>query len=144
MFVDYPKFPREFFWTHNNYGTKWKTCIDIIEPDDAANGWDNNKLCYYSRNRRPLDIKWSYRGPIPGMECTQVSYSRKSINPSWNDNYICVPKYAPYKFKWVNGRMPWKERRANCGKITEPRDREWSKTYHYLCATQRETDPVGE
>lgn len=142
--LDYPAFPNDFFWSHNNYGTARKTCIDIIEPDDAENSWDNNKLCYYNHGRRPLNIKWSYRGRIPGMSCTKVSYARKLSNPSWNDNYICLPKYAPYKFKWVNGRMSWAKRRKDCVKINEPHDKQWSRAYHYLCATERETDPIGE
>ncbi|KXJ19193.1 uncharacterized protein LOC110231216 [Exaiptasia diaphana] len=139
---EYPRFPQNFYWSHNNYGTRGKTCIAVTEPRDAKNSWNNNKLCYFGQGKRPLDIKWSSQGPIPGMSCTKVSYYRKSKNPAWNDNYICISKYGPFKFRWVNGRVPRNERRKNCLRINEPYDRDWRKDYHYLCAYQRETDRI--
>ena len=132
---EFPDFPREFYWSHDGRGIQGQTCIKMNEPRDPYS-WNDNYLCYRGQGKRPLNIRWSHSGPIYGMYCTQITESSKPSWTSWNDNYLCVPKYSPYKFKWLTTR-PSNEDRKNCKKINEPRDRYWSNGYHYLCATDR-------
>ena len=43
-------------------------------------------------------MKWSDRGAIEGMKCTQIFEPEENNRNRWYDNYLCIPKDAPYNF----------------------------------------------
>ena len=72
-------------------------------------------------------MRWSYAGPIRGMRCTQI---KEPAGPrTWRDNYLCVPRRSPLRFKWSSAG---KIRGMACIQWREPADpHTWND--NYLC-----------
>ena len=43
-------------------------------------------------------MRWSDKGPIDGLKCTQIYEPRENWENSWYDNYLCILETAPYNF----------------------------------------------
>lgn len=126
--TDYPKFPLDFVWrTNGPSNTQQAYCTRIYEPRDRS--WYNNYICY-RKDKRNLNIEWSYKGPLRNRMCERITAPTKPSRYSWHNNYLCVPMDSVYKFHWsTNGPLPNKE----CMKITVPKDNHWNNQRSYLC-----------
>ena len=120
-----PSFPADFTFSFTRLSSH--QCTRLYEPRDRY--WQYVYLCVKS-GKKPVKIRWSYKGMIPQMACTRIYSNEKHYYLGWNDNYLCVPTKSPYKFRWsVNGPiadhecMPWRY----------TRDRRWGSS-KYLCA----------
>lgn len=47
---------------------------------------------------RKIEMRWSDKGPIDGLKCTQIYEPRENLENSWYDNFLCIPETAPYNF----------------------------------------------
>ena len=72
-------------------------CTSVDEPSDP-NTWADNVLC--SRPELDLGLRWSYAGPIAGLDCTNIAESAEHDPAIWKDNFLCVPPQAPLGFSW--------------------------------------------
>lgn len=73
-------------------------CIPIYERYQYIY-WAKAKLCWAS-TQRYIDVRWSDKGPVEDMRCTQIKQqSGKYQTGGWENNYLCI-RNAPYK--WVN------------------------------------------
>ena len=89
-------------------------CTQINEPSDPHT-WQDNFLCA----RRDFGIRWSYAGPIAGMQCTQIIEPAEPARHTWRDNYLCVPPGSPIHFTWsYAGAVPGMQ----CVQFLEPSD----------------------
>lgn len=100
------------------------SCIQINEPADPHT-WQDNFLC----SNRDLGIRWSFRGPIPGMRCTQITEGAEPPQHTWHDNFLCLPPESPLELAWsARGPIPG----LHCLRFLEPSDpHTWSD--NFLC-----------
>ncbi|XP_032223331.2 SCO-spondin isoform X3 [Nematostella vectensis] len=134
------QFPRDFYWRHSGRSRIDTSCIQVNEPEDP-NSWGNNFLCK-RKGKMPIGLVWSHTGRIDGMSCVKAEAPSKSNRYGWNNNYFCWPSDSVYKFTWMTEIPPITKRRS-CLKLTEPRDRVWSRERHYLCGEKDESPLDG-
>ena len=70
--------------------------------------WKGDTLYSYHDELLPLKFRWSYRGPISGMECIKIF--EPSDPNDWHDNFLCTNR--PVGLRWH--RCP--KRACRCGK----------------------------
>jgi len=78
-----------------------KSCVAVDEPSDPDT-WNDNFFC----SDVPVGLRWSHAGPIEGMDCTNVAEPAESHPEIWADNYLCLPKRAPWRFSWSSAGAP--------------------------------------
>ncbi len=77
-------------------------CVSVDEPSDPDT-WADNFFC----SELDLGMRWSFAGPIAGMNCTNVAESAEALASIWADNYLCVPPSAPVRLTWSSaGQVP--------------------------------------
>lgn len=77
-------------------------CTQILEPADPHT-WNDNFLC----TPQDFGVRWSFRGPIPGMRCTQIIEPSEPPQHTWRDNFLCVPWQSRLHFSWsFSGPIP--------------------------------------
>lgn len=72
-----------------------RRCVNLDEPSDPDT-WNDNFLC----TADDWGLRWSYAGPIAGMDCTGVHESAEPLASVWADNFLCVPKQSPLELSW--------------------------------------------
>ncbi|MFT3706242.1 MAG: D-alanyl-D-alanine carboxypeptidase family protein [Archangium sp.] len=99
-------------------------CVNVNEPVDPDT-WNDNFFC----SERDFGMRWSYAGPIAGMDCANVAESAEFHPEAWADNFLCTPKQSPWTFSWSSaGPIPGK----SCVHWNEPTDPEsWGD--NFLC-----------
>ena len=96
--AEWPDFPRNFSF-RENADTEHLKCVLIYERADYDE-WMHYFFC--SEGERDTEMRWSDSGQIRGRwKCTNIFEPREAPSKSWVDNYLCVPKNAPYNFTWV-------------------------------------------
>ncbi|MBL8912201.1 MAG: M15 family metallopeptidase, partial [Archangium sp.] len=70
-------------------------CVNVNEPSDPHT-WNDNFFC----STRDYELKWSFAGPIDGMDCTNTAESAEENPAIWSDNFFCAPRQSPWKFSW--------------------------------------------
>lgn len=94
-FPEFPSWPYDFRFQFISFTPKRQKCILIYERHQYS-AWARARLCWPS-NKRELNIRWSDRGSISGMRCTGIrQQSGRYQRNGWHDNFLCVPKDAPY------------------------------------------------
>ncbi len=109
-----------------------QTCVHLDEPKDAKN-WKNNYFC----STVDIGMRWSSEGPIAGMDCTNIDEPKDETPAAWADDYLCLPKDAPYTFSWYSTGAP--DGQA-CTRWYEANDLKGSWGDNYLCASPQGTD----
>lgn len=100
---EWPDFPRNFSF-REQADTENQKCVLIYERADYDE-WMQYFFC--SEGERDTEMRWSDSGQILGWKCTNIFEPREDPSKSWFDNYLCVPKNAPYNFTWShNGPIP--------------------------------------
>ncbi|XP_028394125.1 uncharacterized protein LOC114518347 [Dendronephthya gigantea] len=125
---DLPKWPEDFTYRYHPYTPSSSTCIRTYERANYFQ-WTNYYFCSRS-GRRDINMKWSDNGPIRNMKCVLINEPREPRQHGWNNNYLCVPRRSPYRFRWshsgqINGLecIQWLAKRGLDG---------WND--NYLCA----------
>jgi len=96
---EFPSWPYDFRFQFISFTPKRQKCILIYERHQYST-WARARFCWPS-NKRELNIRWSDRGSISGMRCTGIRQQSGRYQPNgWHDNFLCVPKDAPYVFTW--------------------------------------------
>lgn len=72
-----------------------KHCVKLEEPADPDT-WGDNYLC----TADDWGLRWSFAGPIEGMDCTGVHESAEPLASVWADNFLCAPPQSPLGFSW--------------------------------------------
>jgi hypothetical protein len=70
-------------------------CVNVNEPADPDT-WNDNFFC----SEREFGMRWSYTGPIAGMDCANVAEAAEFHPEAWADNFLCTPPQSPWKFSW--------------------------------------------
>ncbi|CAB4021953.1 Zinc metallo ase nas-6 [Paramuricea clavata] len=133
---DLPKWPEDFTYRYHHYTPSTSTCIRTYERSNYFQ-WNNYYFC--SRpGRQDINMKWSDYGPIRHMRCVLINEPRELRKNGWYDNYLCVPKSSPYRFRWsysgpINGLscIQWMAKKGYHG---------WND--NYLCANRFDGNPV--
>ncbi|XP_065072088.1 uncharacterized protein LOC135696579 [Rhopilema esculentum] len=102
---EWPAFPRNFSFRDHAVNVENMKCVLIYERADYDE-WSHYFFC--SEGQRDTEMRWSDGGQIlGGWKCTNIFEPREPPTKSWFDNYLCVPKNAPYNFTWShNGPIP--------------------------------------
>ena len=92
--------------------------------------------------QRNLEIGFSCKGKIPGMECISV---KEPMSPAWGDNYFCVSGNASL-YSWFDHAPPT-DSKLSCAHIA-PRARPgWMKATgwedNYMCSKSRGANGGG-
>ncbi|MFT3706858.1 MAG: M23 family metallopeptidase [Archangium sp.] len=111
-------------------------CANVDEPSDPQT-WNDNFFC--SAPEWKLGMKWSFAGPLEGLDCTAVNESAEHVAAAWADNFLCVPKQAPFAFTF-NSAGPIAGQ--TCTRWFEWADRAGSWDDNHLCA--REVNDFSE
>lgn len=100
--LGFPSWPRDFTFMFISFTPRRKMCIPIYERYQYIY-WAKAKLCWAS-TKRYIDVRWSDKGPVEDMRCTQIKQqSGKYQTGGWENNYLCI-RNAPYNFRWsTNG-----------------------------------------
>ncbi|MFO0594149.1 MAG: M15 family metallopeptidase [Myxococcaceae bacterium] len=72
-----------------------QVCVNVDEPADPDT-WGDNFVCTAS----DFGFRWSFTGPIAGMDCTATPEGAESNPAIWADNFFCAPPQSPWKFSW--------------------------------------------
>jgi hypothetical protein len=121
----------EFAWHCAGPLPEMSECLQILERSDPDT-WEDNYFC----SKKPLGMKWSAHGPIPGMRCTWILETAEPAAHGWRDNFLCLPQEAPVHFRWsMAGPLPGVE----CVQWLEPADRHTWRD-NYLCVSRSERD----
>jgi len=95
---DWPNFPSDFSFEHLRVDRdKQAECVLAYERADYQE-WNSYSFC--NRGKRNIQMRWSDQGAITDLKCTQIFEPKESENNGWYDNYLCIPKSAPYNFTW--------------------------------------------
>nr|QNH72401.1 toxin candidate TRINITY_DN17935_c0_g1_i1 [Ceriantheomorphe brasiliensis] len=121
----WPAWPDDFSFTSNNSG---KYCTRVYERGDYFE-WIYQHFCAEKEGRRNPGLRWSDAGRVPNMKCWKIT-EPKERQIFWNDNFLCLPKDAPYRFVWSHrGKLPG----FNCLPWYVKKGRDgWND--NYLCA----------
>ena len=99
LLIEWPAFPRDFVF-RENADTESLKCVLIYERADYEE-WRNYFFC--SEGERNTEMRWSDSGQLLGRwKCTNIFEPEEEPSKSWFDNYLCVPKNAPYNFTYVS------------------------------------------
>lgn len=71
-------------------------CVNVDEPSDPDT-WNDNHFC---TSRDDVQMQWSFRGPIDGLECANVTESAEAQAANWADNFLCVTPESRVRFQW--------------------------------------------
>ena len=123
----YPDFPRDFFWWNHHKNINYK-CVHVDEPGDTT--WRNNNYLCYKVTKMDVGLRWSSKGPIPNMKCTQMTLNTERTRQVWKDNYLCVPRDSIFSFTWSTRKPSLGE---TCMRIRGGK----RKTVYYLCGVKR-------
>lgn len=103
-------------------------CVQVNEPSDPDT-WNDNYLC----SADDWGLRWSYAGPIDGMDCTGVHEAAEPLASVWADNFLCAPKQSPLAFTWSSAGPLTGQ---TCVQFNEPADQANSWNDNYLCYVQ--------
>jgi hypothetical protein len=67
----------------------------VDEPGDPDT-WSDNYFC----SDDEIGMQWSSAGPIDGMDCVNVTENADGEAAAWEDNFLCMPHDADYRFTW--------------------------------------------
>ena len=123
----YPDFPKDFFWWNHHKNINYK-CVHVDEPGDTT--WRNNNYLCYKVTKMDVGLRWSSKGPIPNMKCTQMTLNTERTRQVWKDNYLCVPRDSIFSFTWSTRKPSLGE---TCMRIRGGK----RKTVYYLCGVKR-------
>ena len=113
-----------------------QTCVNLNEPSDPHT-WTDNFLC----SATDFGFRWSYAGPIDGMDCTAVNEAAEPLAGAWSDNYFCAPKQSPWVVSYSSaGPLDGK----TCVHLNETLDLANSWGDNYLCFEPRFVFEEGE
>jgi hypothetical protein len=113
-----------------------QACVNLNEPADPDT-WNDNFLC----SATDYGFRWSYAGPIDGMDCTGVNEAAEPLAAAWSDNYFCAPKQSPWIVSYSSaGPIDGK----TCVHLNETLDLANSWSDNYLCFEPRSVFEEGE
>ncbi|MBL8910668.1 MAG: N-acetylmuramoyl-L-alanine amidase [Archangium sp.] len=113
-----------------------QTCVNLNEPSDPDT-WTDNFLC----SATDYGFRWSYTGPIEGMDCTNVSEGAEPLASVWSDNFFCAPKQSPWIISYSSaGPIEGK----TCVHLNETVDLANSWGDNFLCFEPRMVFEEGE
>ncbi len=113
-----------------------QACVNLNEPSDPDT-WNDNFVC----SATDYGFRWSYAGPIDGMDCTGVNEASEPLASAWSDNYFCAPKQAPWIVSYSSaGPLDGK----TCVHLNETLDLANSWSDNYLCFEPRYVFEEGE
>ncbi|MFT3706692.1 MAG: peptidoglycan recognition family protein [Archangium sp.] len=113
-----------------------QTCVNLNEPSDPDT-WNDNFLC----TPNDYGFRWSFTGPIDGMDCTNVNEGAEPLASIWSDNYFCAPKQSPWIVSYSSaGPIDGK----TCVQLNEPADLANSWGDNFLCFEPRSVFTEGE
>lgn len=72
-------------FTFSMAGSKGEHCVNVDEPSDPDT-WADNYFC----SPVELGLRWSYAGPIAGLQCTNVTEGAEAHAAAWADNFLCI------------------------------------------------------
>ncbi|RKH69470.1 hypothetical protein D7X96_15125 [Corallococcus interemptor] len=114
--------PLQFTWSMA--GPRFgKACVRFSDSQDV-HSWGDNYLCY----DEPLKLRFSAKGPIGGMACTQMNEPLDAAH-GWDDNYLCANK--DIGMRWGMAGPIAGMRCTQVGEDAEAASTTW--TDNYLC-----------